>query len=97
VLLTNSYVIYLKFHRSHDSKDLLPHYEYYIKQISLAWIDQKQYWPASMKMQSKSKAEDDGKHFTKARRKSKLLIQLLAQVLSAMFLMTIHCIQQMAT
>ena len=38
VLLTNSYVLYLKFHKMHDSKNFYSHYDY-IKQKSLAWIN----------------------------------------------------------
>ena len=44
LLLTNSYVLYLKFHRLHDSKQICSHYDY-IKEISLAWINPELHWP----------------------------------------------------
>ena len=38
VLLTNSYILYKKYHEMIKSKEALSHYDY-IKEISLAWID----------------------------------------------------------
>ena len=58
VLLTNSYVLYLKFHKSHDSKKILSHYDY-IKQISLAWINQDLYWPKRITRPAKRRHEPD--------------------------------------
>ena len=42
-LLTNSYIIYCKYHRMLDSKDEISHNDY-IKYIALAWINPEQYW-----------------------------------------------------
>ena len=45
MMLTNSYILYLKYHHMHDNGDnVLSHYDY-IKQISMAWIDPDRYWP----------------------------------------------------
>ena len=37
-LLTNSYIVYSLYHRLHDSKKIISHYDY-IKAIALAWIE----------------------------------------------------------
>ena len=37
-LLTNSYILYIKFHRIHDSKNAMSHYDY-IKSVTLAWLE----------------------------------------------------------
>ena len=37
-LLTNSYIVYSLYHRLHDSKKIISHYNY-IKAIALAWIE----------------------------------------------------------
>ena len=44
LLLTNSYVLYRKFHIIHNSKPPFTHYEY-IKKICLAWINREMFWP----------------------------------------------------
>ena len=50
MLLTNSYVFYIKFHIILNSK-LLSHYDF-IKKIALTWTEQDLYW---LKEKSKSK------------------------------------------
>ena len=47
-LLTNSYIVYVRYHKMHDSTNFVTHYEY-IKIIALAWIDQEEYWPEPKK------------------------------------------------
>jgi hypothetical protein len=44
LLLTNSFILYKKFHTLHDSNKTLSHYDY-IKQIALAWVNQDMHWP----------------------------------------------------
>ena len=60
LLLTNSYVLYVKFHRLHGSKNYCTHYEY-IKQIGLAWVNQEMYGPKKIKkVSNKREKEQDG-------------------------------------
>ena len=42
--LTNSYILYRKYHELHLSTSALTHYEY-IKQVALAWMDNRRYGP----------------------------------------------------
>ena len=65
VLLTNSYVVYLKFHKLHDSRNTVSHYNY-IKQIALAWINQELYWPKREVKKRKKEYEGTG---TRSRRR----------------------------
>lgn len=58
LLLTNSYVLYCKYHKMMDSKKVLSHYDY-IKQFSLAWINQEQYWPKTLKVASRKRPTED--------------------------------------
>ena len=58
LLLTNSYVLYIKYYNMMDSKKALCHYEY-IKQISLAWINQEEYWPKTLKVVSIKRPKED--------------------------------------
>ena len=37
-MLTNSYILYVEYHKMHDSTNYVSHYDY-IKMIALAWID----------------------------------------------------------
>ena len=71
VLLTNSYILYTKYHKLLDSKQALTHYDF-IKEISLAWINKEMYFPkvrnvaASRKRKTKDDAtKDDGKRVTR--------------------------------
>ena len=66
VLLTNSYVLYQKYHLMIDSKAAVSHYDY-IKEIALAWVNQELYWPKRI-AQKKRKAQgdiDNGKRKTR--------------------------------
>ena len=74
VLLTNSYVLYLKFHKMHDSKNFYSHYDY-IKQISLAWINPELHWPKKIVQQKKKRKQDVGQ-VTRSSRKSTFLKHL---------------------
>ena len=47
VLLTNSYIMYRKYHQIHLSDKYLSHYDY-IKQVALSWIDPKAYGPRAI-------------------------------------------------
>lgn len=70
VLLTNSYVLYCKYHKMVDSKKALSHYDY-IKQISLAWINRDLYWPQPLKVAAKkrkSQANDTRRRVTRAKK-----------------------------
>ena len=51
--LCNSYVLYLMFFKLHDLKPPWTHYEY-IREISLAWLDQETYWPSRKKTSASS-------------------------------------------
>ena len=44
VLLTNAYVLYVKYHRMHRSKGFVSHYDF-IQKIALAWIAPDLHWP----------------------------------------------------
>ena len=44
LLLTNAYLLYLKFHTMHHSKNIMSHYDF-IKSVVMAWLDQETYWP----------------------------------------------------
>jgi hypothetical protein len=68
LLLTNSYVLYCKYHRMIDSRQAVSHYDY-IKQVALAWVNQDQYWPIVQKVSNKRKAKDDGKRSTRSANK----------------------------
>ena len=66
LLLTNSYILYQKYHRMIDSKSAVSHYDY-IKEIALAWVNQELYWPKKITIQKKRKGttQDDGKRKTR--------------------------------
>ena len=66
VLLTNSYVLYCKYHTMITSKKGVSHYEY-IKQISLAWINHELYWPQPPKVKAKRKTKEDNSRLTRAK------------------------------
>ncbi len=44
LLLTNSYISYVKYHKMHGRDAPLSHYDF-IKQVALAWIEPGIYWP----------------------------------------------------
>ena len=69
-MLTNSYILYLKFHSMHDSKRTLSHYDY-IKQISLAWINQELYWPKKVTKTTATKKRSSEKETTTQTRSRK--------------------------
>ena len=58
LLLTNSYVLYIKYYNMMDSKKALSHYDY-IKHILLAWINQEEYWPKTLKVLSIKRPKED--------------------------------------
>ena len=58
-LLTNSYIMYVAYHKMHDSTNFVTHYEY-IKMISLAWIDQEGYWPEPKKKKRSLASIEEG-------------------------------------
>ena len=70
VLLTNSYVCYIKYHDMLLTKPTLTHYEF-IKQVALAWINKDLHWPndSTTKVSKKRKTEDDDKRKTRATKK----------------------------
>ena len=68
VMLTNSYILYCKFHNMHDSKKILSHYDY-IKQVSLAWISQELYWPQKVTTARKKKRRETEKTQTRSRKR----------------------------
>ena len=55
-MLTNSYILYVKFHKLHKAEtELVSHYDY-IKLIAISWIDPARYGPQTpMKQLPKSK------------------------------------------
>ena len=65
VLLTNSFILYNKFHQLHDSKDTISHYEY-IKQIALAWVNRNLHWPRK-RISHKRKNTTEEKRQTRSR------------------------------
>ena len=67
LLLTNSYVLYQKYHKMIDSKCAVSHYDY-IKEIALAWINQDIYWPKKIINIKRKAPIDDGKRKTRASR-----------------------------
>ena len=59
LLLTNSYVLYQKYHLMIDSKKAVSHYNY-IKEIALAWVNPELYWPKKIRpTKRKAKGEID--------------------------------------
>ena len=58
LLLINSYVLCIKYHKIMDSKKALSHYDY-IEQISLEWINQEEYWPKTLKVVSRKRLTED--------------------------------------
>ena len=58
-LLTNSYILYVSYHKLHDSETYATHYDY-IKMISLAWIDQEGYWPEPKKKKRSLEPIEEG-------------------------------------
>ena len=69
LLLTNSFILYKKFHFLHDSTDAVTHYQF-IKQICLAWIDRERHWPKHPeKISQKRKSPEDDKVITRGARK----------------------------
>ena len=77
LLLTNAYILYRKYHLSHNSKVPVTHYEF-IKQITLAWIDPDTHWPKgteahqSKKRKAAEQNEDQDTVVTRATRKLNL-------------------------
>ena len=69
MLLTNSYVLYCKYHKMVESKKALSHYDY-IKQISLAWINHDLYWPQPLKVAAKKRKSqaNDTRRVTRAKK-----------------------------
>ena len=67
LLLTNSFVLYCKYHRMIDSNQAVSHYDY-IKTIALGWINQDTHWPKQVKLKKRKadKEVDDGKRHTRA-------------------------------
>jgi len=67
VLLTNSYVCYIKYFDMMLTKPPLTHYEF-IKQVALAWINKDMYWPKDnvASISKKRKAENDNNRHTRA-------------------------------
>ena len=68
VLLTNSYIVYTKYHSMLDSKNTVSHYEY-IKEVALAWVNREMYLPKVIGIRSKKRKPDDDKPNTRASRK----------------------------
>ena len=66
-LLTNSYVLYHKYHKMIDSKAAVNHYDY-IKEIALAWINPDIHWPKKISQKKRKAPKDDGKRNTRASR-----------------------------
>ena len=58
VMLTNSYIVYTKFHKLHKTEKLMVSHYDYIKLIAIAWIDPENYGPQTpMKDLPRSKNE----------------------------------------
>ena len=68
LLLTNSYVLYCKYHKMIDSKQAVSHYDY-IKQVALAWINQEEYWPKKQKVASRKRPTQEPIRVTRGRKK----------------------------
>ena len=66
LLLTNSFILYKKFHFLHGSKADVTHHDF-IKQICLAWIDKQQYWPKLEESRARTVEEDNVKTRAKKR------------------------------
>jgi hypothetical protein len=81
-MLTNSYILYCKFHKMHDSKKVLSHYDY-IKQISLAWINQELYWPHKVTKTKATKKRSREPETTQARSRKRKPDTDIASVSSA--------------
>ena len=70
VLLTNSYILYYKYHKMMKSSNAVSHYEY-IKMIALAWVNPELNWPTKKKINTKRRLEqtEDLTRITRAKRK----------------------------
>jgi hypothetical protein len=64
-LLTNSYVLYKKYHKMIDSKAAVNHYDF-IKEIALAWINPEIHWPKKISQKKRKAPVDDGKQKTRS-------------------------------
>lgn len=82
-LLTNSYVLYQKYHNMINSKDVVSHYDY-IKEITLAWINQELYWSKTVNRRKQNvDMVDDGKRKTRASRALDIALVLSSASLKA--------------
>ena len=81
-----------------DSKNALSHFDY-IKQISLAWINQEEYWPKTLKVVSrKGPKEDQQIPVTRGRKKLDTgPLSILSTHSKCYKLKMNHCIQLMAS
>ena len=68
MLLTNCYVLYVKYHKMHDRKNICSHYDF-IKQIGLAWVNQELHWPKQIKRDKKRAITKDNNMTTRAKRR----------------------------
>ena len=74
VILTNSYISYLKFHKMLRTKPRYTHYNY-IKSIALAWMNKDQFWPKHQSAEPrKKKGDDDGVRRTRASKKLNMIM-----------------------
>ena len=58
LLLTNSYVLYRKYHEIHNSKEAMKHYDF-IKAICLGWINREMFWPKAIGEGQAKRTQED--------------------------------------
>ena len=70
--MTNSYILYCKYHKLHRSKDTVSHYNF-IKQIALAWINP-ELFPTPKVSSAKRKSREEKTHIN-TRSKKRIIVE----------------------